>query len=274
MDATGDQAAIGLSVDGEPGFQFLDLASDTFDTPFTSPAGDISEEPLIDPVRHLLLSASEDGTFEITNVSNPSSPVFYENETGGGELDSTAEDCSTGIALAPAEFSAPSSVFIADLTQATLTPGSPAGTWTAPSQNQILSESDLSAGPTGIAVAQGTHTGFVTGEFGGSAVTALALPTTSGTGTPAIRDWITCSMSSTPDGQPWSEGDDPHTVAAYQSPNGGDAIGLFGNQGATWLARVDLTQMLNPAVVPRDSAGHACASGTLPASVESFMPVP
>jgi hypothetical protein len=123
-------------------------------------------------------------------------------------------------------------------------------------------------------VAQGTHTGVVTGEFGGNALTALALPTSSGSGTPAIRDWVTCSIPNTPDGNPWVEGDDPHTVAAYQSPSSGDAIGLFGNEGADWLARVDLTKLLNPAVVPRDAAGEACTLGTLPSSVVSFIPVP
>ena len=112
---------------------------------------------------------------------------FYEKATGNGETDATAEDCSTGIALAPAETSNPSSLFIADLTQATFVAGSP-GTWSAPSQNQTLAGSSLlPGGATGIAVAQGTHTGVITGEFGGDTITALALPTTSGSGTPAIR---------------------------------------------------------------------------------------
>ncbi|HET6867184.1 MAG TPA: hypothetical protein VFH80_14790, partial [Solirubrobacteraceae bacterium] len=79
---------------------------------------------------------------------------------------------------------------------------------------------------------------------------------------------------STPDATAWSEGDDPHTMTAYQSPNGGDAIGLFENEGASWLARVDLSQLLNPSIVPRDAVGHACSSGTIPSSVESFIPVP
>jgi hypothetical protein len=274
MDATHNRAVIGLSVGGQPGFQFLDLSSNTFAPPFTSPSGAISEDPLIDPIRNLLLSASENGNYEIANISNPASPTFFENATGGGELDSSGEDCTTGIALAPAEFSSPSSVFIADLTQATFTPGSPAGTWSAPSQNQTLSESDLSAGANGLAVAQGTHTGVISGEFGGNAITAIALPTTSGSGTPAITDWVTCSIDNTPDNVTWNHGLDPHTVTAYQSPSGGDAIGLFANGGANWLARVDLTKLLDPTTVARDTAGHACASGTIPSTVESFIAVP
>jgi hypothetical protein len=274
MDSAHNRAAIALSVGGTPGFQFLDLNSNTFGSPVPSPGGAVSEDPLIDPFRNLLLSASENGNFEIADVSNAAHPVFYENATGGGELNSTGEDCATGIAVAPAEFSDPSTVYIADLTQATLTPGSSAGTWSAPSQTQTLSESSLASGASAVAVAQGTHTGVLAGEFGGNQITAFKLPTTSGSGTPAITDWVTCGIDNTPDSNAWSEGNDPHTMTAYQTPNGGDAIGLFGNDTASWLARVDLTQLLNPAIVPRDTAGHACASGTIPSSMESFIAVP
>jgi hypothetical protein len=274
MDAVHGKALIGLSIAGAPGFQFLDMTatpgSDTFETAVASPAGSISEDPLIDPINNLLLSAAENGNYEIANIATTTSPSFFENATGGGELDSSGEDCSTEIALAPAEFSEPSNVFIADLKQATFTAGSP-GTWTTTgSQVQSLSESFLSAGASGIAVAQGTHTGIVSGEFGGDAITAIALPTTSGSGTPAISDWVTCSI-----GSGFSNGLDPHTVTAYQSPNGSkDAIALLANGGATQLAVVDLTAMLNTTTVPRTGGGHGCASGTLPGTVVSFIPVP
>lgn len=274
IDPTHDRALLTLSVDGQPGFQLLDLSSNTFGPPIASPGGAVSEDPLMDPFRDLLLSAAENGDFELADVSNPSNPTFYENQTSAGELDSTGEDCSTGIALAPAEGSDPSTVYVADLSQATFSPGSPAGAWTAPSQTQTLSESSLSAGASAVAVAQGTHTGVLSGEFGGNEITAFSLPATAGSGTPAITDWVTCGIDNTPDGNPWSEGDDPHTMTAYQTPNGGDAIGLFGDEGASWLARVDLTKLLDPALVPRDAGGHACASGMIPASLESFIPVP
>src|SRR5262249_35155800 len=153
------------------------------------------------------------------------------------------------------------------LAQAMFTPG--AGTWSAPSQVQTLSESVLTSGASGIAVAQGTHTGIVTGEFSGAAITAIALPTTSGSGTPTISDLVTWSV---PGG--FSTGEGPHGVTAYQSPNGGHAIGLVVNADATTLAVVDLTMMLNPTVVPRTVGGHACTSGTLPATVVSTIAVP
>ena len=49
---------------------------------------------------------------------------------------------------------------------------------------------------------------------------------------------------------------------------------LVATSGEDSLAVVDLTKVLNPAIVPRTVAGHGCASGTLPASVVSFVSVP
>ncbi len=190
-----------------------------------------------------------------------------------GELDSSAEDCSTGIIFAPAEGAVPSEIEIADISnpgsppEAVFTPGTP-GSWTAPEQVQTLTGSDLSAGASGSTVAQGTHTGVVAGEFGGDGLTALALPTTSGAGAvPAVSNWVSCET-----GGGFSMGLDPHTLAAYQSPTGGDAIALLVNDGATEMVRVDLTDMLNPAIVP--ATGNVCNSGTLPSSVETFIPLP
>jgi hypothetical protein len=279
LDATHNKAVIGLSLAGLGGFQFLNLgASPAFEAPFASqsPTGflaNISEDPLIDPIRNLLLSASENNNYEIIDVATSTSPQFFENPVSTvGVLDSSGEDCSTGIVLAPAEFSGPSNVFIADINNpafAPFTAGSP-GTWTAPSQVQVLSESFLNAGPSGLAVAQGTHLGIVTGEFGGDAVTAILLPAISGGGvTPAIGDWVTCNI-----GNGFSNGFDPHTVTAYRSPTTGHAIAVLANGGATMLAVVDLTNMLDSTIVPRTLAGHGCAVGPLPPSVVRFISVP
>jgi hypothetical protein len=206
------------------------------------------------------LSASEINNYGIVDVTPGMSPKFF---------------------LAPAEGSSPSNVFIADLTQAKFTPGLPAGTWTdTGSQVQTLTGSLLFAGASGIAVAQGTHTGVVSGEFGGDAITAIKLPTSSGTGIPAISAWLTCNI-----GNSFLNGYDPHTVTAYQSPGGvpgpgggpaipaGDAVAVLANEGATMLAVVDLTKMLS---LPESAPGsHVCASpGTLPAGVVSFVAAP
>ena len=280
MDGTNNKALIALSVGGSAGFQFLDLATDTFEPAFTTqdPGGQISEDPLIDPVHHLILSAAEDNNYELVNVSTSTSPQFFEHPVSGlasgDELDSSAEDCSTGIIFAPAEFSSPSQVEIADINppHAVFTSGTP-GSWTAPEQVQTLTGSNLDAGPSGSAVAQGTHTGVVAGEFSGDGLTALALPTTSGTGAvPAIGNWVSCETGPDPSGNPFVMGGDPHTLAAYQSPNGGDAIALMVNASATEMVRVDLTDMLNPSIVP--VTGNVCNSATLPSSAETFIPLP
>lgn len=275
IDPADNTALLGVSVGGVPGFQVLDLATDTFEPPITSPSGSISEDPLYDPYRHVLLSPAENNNYEIADLSHSTSPEFFENPVAGvnGEFDSAAEDCSTGIIMAPAEFSSPSQVFLADINnpgsapEAVFTPGSP-GAWTAPSQIQTLTGSNLSAGASGSAVAQGTHTGVISGEFGGDSLTAIALPTTSGAGaTPAISNWVTCET-----GSGFQMGADPHTITAYRSPNSGDAIALLVNSGATQMVRVDLTKMLDPASVP--SAGNVCSDGTLPTSAESFIALP
>ena len=274
MDAVHNKAGIGLSIADSPGFQLLNLATSAFEPAFKSPSDDISEDPLIDPSRTFILSAAENNNYEIVNIKTSTTPTFFENKipfSAEFEADSAGEDCVTGIALATAEFSSPSQVFIADLTKAVFTSGTPKGTWTAPSQVQTLTESFLSAGASGIAVAQGTHIGIVSGEFGGNTITAIALPATSGSGTPAIGDWVSCNITG------FNIGNDPHTVTAYQSPNGAkDAIALVGNllTTATQVAVVDLTKMLNKTTVPRTTGGHACASLTLPASVVSFVTVP
>ena len=279
MDATHNKAVIGLSLAGQGGFQFLNLGSSpSFEAPFASQSGtplggNISEDPLIDPIRNLLLSATEASKYEIIDVTTSTSPLFFENPISPfEELDSSGEDCSTGIVLAPSEFSEPSRVFIADISNplfAPFTPGLP-GTWTAPSQVQSLSESFLAAGASGIAVAQGTHLGVVTGEFGGNTLTAISLPAVSGAGaTPSINDWVTCGI-----GNGFSNGFDPHTVTAYQSPSNGHAIAVLANGGATMLAVVDLTNMLDSTLVPRTIAGHGCTIGLLPPSVVSFISVP
>jgi len=272
MDSIHNKAALALSVSGVPGFQFLDLGpSPTFEPPFMSPSGMISEDPLLDPINNLLLSATEANNYEIVDVATSTSPAFFENPIPGpGEADSSSQDCSTRIALAPYEDSSPSAVYLADLTQATFAPGSPAGTWTVPAtaeQVQILTNSFLASGANGSSVAQGTHTGVITGEFGGNVLTAIALPTTSGSGTPTITNWMSCAISPTFDNSL-----DPHAITAYQSPNTGDAIALVAGNNQTILAVVDLTLMLSLAETAPGS--HLCASGTLPSTVVSFVTVP
>ena len=171
--------------------------------------------------------------------------------------DSAAEDCVTGIALASVEDT--NEVFLADLTQAAFTPGSPTGTWTAPSQLQSLTDFTLlSEGVNGIAVAPSSHLGVVAGEFGGTQFAVIQLPATSGSGTPSLVDWAASDMPHTPDGVAWALGEDPHALTAYVSPNSSKAFGLLTNSPPpvgtpTFLAQVDLQALLN---APRTPGTH------------------
>src|SRR5207244_795310 len=144
---------------------------------------------------------------------------FFENTVSQSiSFGSAGEDCSTGIALATVEpFSEPRfDIYIADLTQAVFTPGSP-GTWRAPYRFKVLSELDTP--PSDIAVAQGTHIGIVA-RMSSNSITAIKLPAVSGSGIPDIKDWVTCTIPAITDNP-------PHTVNAYQSPNTGHATSLI-----------------------------------------------
>jgi len=261
INAVTNQAIVAMGLSGSPsrsGIQFLDLNTNTFATPINSQSG-VSEDISIDPNLKLILSPNESNNYELIKFG--SSTGVFENPVSspGGRFDSAAEDCTTGIALSAIEFSG--NLFIADLTQATFTAGSPAGTWSAPSQVQSFPEFiNFEAGTDGIAVAPGTHLGFVTGEFGGNSFGAIQLPSTSGSGTPAVSDWVAATMPNTPDGNPFSFGFDPHTVTAYKSPNSAKALALVagwgsqpgGNTGPIFLGVIDLQALL----AAKRSGGH------------------
>ncbi len=243
VDATTNQAFVALALaGGTPGFQAIDLATNTLKTPIVS-GGEISEDIAVDPNLHLLLSPAENGVYELVDLVTGN--VFDNAVVGTPEFDSAAEDCTTGIALSTDEFT--SMLFIADLTQATFTPGTGGapGTWTAPSQLQDFPEfSALSAGTNGIAVAPNTHLGIVTGEFGGDNIGAIQLPSTSGTGTPAVVDWVLLKLPPLPGGGTFATGVDPHTVTAYVSPSSSKPFAIVADNPLGFLAIIDLEGML------------------------------
>jgi hypothetical protein len=244
-------ATVGLSTaPSGSGLQFLDLASSTLATPVPL-ANEVSEDVLWDQGRDLVLSPNEGGVYDIYNHT---SGIEFANVIGAGEFDSAAEECSTGIALSTIEFT--DELYIGDLTQATFTPGTP-GSWTTAQQIQSFPEfSNFAAGTSGIAIAQGSHLGIATGEFGGNWMGVIQLPSTSGSGTPSVLDYAAVALPNTPDGNTFVQGLDPHTVTAYVSPNSGDAIGLMANGDGippTWLAVIDLNKLL---AAPRTTGTH------------------
>jgi len=292
MDSVNNKAVIALSLADQMGvyvggYRILDLGTSLFEPAFLSQApsspfrANISENIMVDPLLNYILSPNELSNYELVLVDLAMTPTppptFFEQTIPGSlSLDSAGEDCSTGIALASVENESnldPSQVYIADLSQAVFTPG----TWTdSGAQVQTLTDSFLANGATGLAVAQGTHTGVITGENSffspsDSAITAIALPTTSGSGITAITDWVTCNLFALGD-VVFRHGRDPHRVTAYKSPNNGHAIALLADRDATRLAVVDLTNMLDRGLVPRTSGDHACApTTTLPVT---FITVP
>jgi hypothetical protein len=228
--------------------QSLNPVTSVFGAPLDLFGQMTSEDVSIDPVRHLILSALENGNFQI--IDTLTNTVFNSaNSFAPLELDSTAEDCATGIAVAPGEFS--SSIVLADLSQATYTPGAP-GTWSAPTMVQDFPDflSFTFAGISGIAVAPGSHLAGVTDEFGGPAFGVVQLPATGGVGTPSAVDYVAASMPHDPAGALWDMGLDPHTMTAYTNPNTGKAILAISNFTRTYLALVDMQALLGASRTP------------------------
>jgi hypothetical protein len=252
--------------------------------PIISTGGDvISGDFGYDPVNHRILSPNYQilnlKTFESTKPSyqildvntgaafdlSDSIDFFNDhgtcNTVGGGMTqrdslpDSGAYDINTGIAYGT--FRSPSDCIVAntvedialfDMTQASFDTGT--GTWsTSAKQIQTLSEmNDLSNGITGIAIPPGQSVALVADRFelsgGGSGFGALSLPTTSGSGTPAIQDWVQAEMPSDPSGKPWAMSYMPNGLTAYVSPNSGRGMGVIINRKRTYAAVIDIAALL------------------------------
>jgi hypothetical protein len=257
INALTNQAVIAMGHSGSPSgtaLQTLNLSTNTFGTPFNL-SNEVSEDISIDPTRGYILSPNESNIYDLIQMNSTTGAMTGEfaHPTGtGGEDDSAAEDCATGIALTVGEFT--NNIFMADLTQATFTAGTP-GTWTAPSSVTTIIGS-YSAGLSGVTVAPGSgHLATVTGEFGGSSFSVLKLPSTSGSGTPAIVDYayVPCITG-------FSAGVDPHTVSAYTSPNDGKAYTVFASSPPpTQLILADMAGIL---ARPRTADGHTVIGDT------------
>lgn len=261
VNSVANQAVIQIGLTSSNGLQFIDLKTNTVGTPVPS-VNEVSEDILWDPFSNFILSPNERSNYDIFKVTGsglpgPSTAKEFANAvSGAGEFDSAGEDCTTHIALASIEFTG--KLYIADLSQAKFTSGTP-GTWSAPSQVQNFIEFEgLAAGTTALAVAPGsTHLGIVGGEFGGNLVGAIQLPSKSGTGTPAVVDYVAATIPADPGGRTFSNGFDPHTVTAYTSPNNGKAYGVaadWASGSPDYVAVIDLQALLS---APRTAGTHS-----------------
>jgi hypothetical protein len=235
INALTNTAAISGGLSGSPsgnGVQILNLNTNTFQAPVPTHQT-VSEDISIDPGRNLILSPDEANNYVLLTTNATTGAItgeFDRTITTGGEPDSAAEDCSTGIALSSVEFT--ENVYLADLSQSTLTSGSP-GSWTSPFTLFTFTGQSLgfpAAGVSGISVAQGSsHLAIAAEEFGSNNFGIMQLQPASGTGgaAPTVVDWVVGAMPPTPDGTAFSAGCDPHTVTSYTSPNTGKAVGLY-----------------------------------------------
>jgi hypothetical protein len=235
--------------------------------------------------------ASTPPHFQIIDITTPASPLVYDltndqtfflpgtvgTQCNGANNDNqfpetTAFDSGNNIDIAYVSFHTPpncqntpaNTVALFDMTQATFTPGTAgaSGTWDTPGK-QIQALTDFSVnGVDVISIEPTNHLAIVAG--GAAPFGALELPKTSGTGTPAITDWVSANMPNDPDGTPWNGWSLPDGVATYVSPNTGKTTGLMlnslvnGSSVRTGIARyaalVDINALL---ALPRDQVnGH------------------
>lgn len=264
VNSVTNQAVITMGYSGgASALQFINLATNTLGTVVPT-ANELSEDVLWDPFLNLILSPDEEYIYDVFQISGSGTPgpaAVAENAmplSTSGAPDSAGEDCSTHIALTGGEGS--DDLVLIDLTQAKYTAGSP-GSWTAPTTYYNLPEFEsLSAGSCAIAVAPGsTHLGVVAGEFGGNLIGIISLPTKSGTGSPVLVDYVVATLPSTPDGNAFSNGYDPHTTTAYTSPNSNKAYGVaasWATGAPAYLGVIDLAAAL---AAPRTGA-HTISS--------------
>jgi hypothetical protein len=279
VNANNNTAVINMGLSGSPssGVQILNLTNNTFGTPFPL-SFEVSENISVDPTRSLILSASESGNYTIAQIQTDGSLKQYTSSfTIGGDSDSSAEDCSTGVGLTPQEGT--DNLVLVNFNAGALVLG--AGTYSAPHATETLTTAyGFSAGLSGSAVAQGSgHLAIVTGEFGGNTFAVLQLPGTPGTATPALVDYVVGQIpSNAACGGTFSAGFDPHTVTAYTSPNDGNSYAVFaGYSGSnpTCLAKVNMTQLITTAT--RGGAGyqaHDITPANFPASAVTFFTLP
>ena len=220
------------------------------------------------------------GTGQAFDLSDKTS-FFNDNGTGtcvtnsGGTTqrdalpDSGAYDIKTGIAYgtfrSPSDCTGANTVedlAMFDMTQATF--DTAAGTWSDTGKHiQTLTEmTNLTNGLTGIAIPTGLSMAIVADRRelfgGGSGFGALSLPTTSGTGTPALADWVQASMPNDPSNKPWLMSNMPNGLTAYVSPNNAKGYGVIVNRTRTYAAVVDIAGLLG---ATRSSA-HTISSST------------
>jgi len=232
--------------------------------------------------------ASTPAHFQIIDFSNPASPQAYELANDQGFFMQPSHTC-TGTSTFPSDvfpetsaidtstnivyvtFHTPSACFnnppndiaLFDMNQSAFNEVGKTNTWDCAAKNiQTLTGISNLNGIDPISIESANHLALVGG--GSPPFGVLQLPSTSGSGIPAISDWVVASMPNDPDGATWNGWPNPNGLATYVSPNTSKPMGVMMNSGTgagpTFLAIVDLNALL---AATRDGTNNHRIDGTL-----------
>ena len=233
--------------------QSLNPVTSVFGAPLDLFGEMTSEDISIDPVRHLILSALENGNFQIIDtVTN----AVFNSATSFAPWNWTQRPRIARLASPWRRASSRRRSFSRTLSQATYTPGAP-GTWSAPATIQDFPDfsSFVSAGISGIAVAPGSHLAGVTDEFGGPAFGVVQLPATSGVGDAQCGGLRRRNDAERPRRSAVGHGVGPPYNDGVHEPE--QRQGDSGDQQPhrTYLALVDMETLLDPTANAGDAHG-------------------
>jgi hypothetical protein len=249
-------AYIGESLNYSPAVQPLNISDQTFQTPFPLSNG-ISESLVIDTVRNLVLSATEQSIYDVLQISKTGT-AEYGNSDFSAEYDSPLEDCVTGLAIGSDEFTG--NLMFANLHTATFNSGTMTWTDTEEALINYPEFDNLAAGTTGLSLAQGTHYGVVAGEFGGNLEGFIRTPSSAADAASGLVNYVVATLPNDPGGYAFANGFDPHSEASYVSPNNSKAYAIFvdwADGSPDYLAVADIAGVLGaPRVISNSGGKH------------------
>jgi hypothetical protein len=257
------------------GVQVLDLNTNTSGPVF--PMNDVvSENIFVDPGRNLVLSASFFGGFDLLKFRPSGALQEFDSSFSVASLGvgSTAEDCSTGIGIAPQG----NAVGLVNLNA----PASGAGVYAAPFSSPVFSTNYALSVASGAAAQGPDHLAVAAGNTGTFAV--LELPATAGNGAPSVVDYAVAAIPHSDACGTFTGLNNPNMLTAYTSPNTGHSYAVLAGYAPfssqigppICLAVVDLDVVINPALSKRGGAGYSAndvAPANLPRSAITFFPL-
>lgn len=232
-------------LDTAQGTILMDMSSGTFSAPF---ANLTAENFAYNPNTQIaLLPTYDQGSFvglQTLNLSNGSIAQLSANI--GTEPDSAAIDLVTNLAVIPDENTA--TEYIVNMQQAAYSNN----TFTAPITAFTIAAPVCEPFWTLASIENVTHTLFAGTEFD-SCLGVTSLPAAPVTGTPPAPTTFSWGrMPSSPDGNGWDNGGDPHGIAVFTSVVDGKSYGFLVDSSGPWVARIDLAGL---AVAPPLNGG-------------------